>query len=255
MHKGISRMARAGALPAALACAIGAAGASALPPRANAAPAGAAAHGDVGVLYDQSGTPANGTPAQAFPSPDDAFSAEAADDFHVDDPEGWRIASVRLQASISDPDATGVAWGVAILPDDGGVPGSVPACSSNGLAGILDAQQTWLELTLPESCPLPAGSYWLSVQASAANPPQVFWSGNAGEPVGAEALWRNPGGAFEAGCTEWAPLSSCSGFDPVGGGSRNYLFQLVGTIGAAGDGVFCDGFDGLPCTARGAATP
>jgi hypothetical protein len=246
---------RAGALSAALACAIGATGTVAQPARAATAPAGGAARGDAGVLYDQSGTAANGAPAQAFPSPDDAFSAEAADDFFVDDPAGWRVATVRLQASISDPDATGVAWRVAIFPDDGGLPGPVPACSSDGLAGVLDAQQAWLELSLPEPCALPAGTYWLSLQASAANPPQVFWNGNADEPIGAEALWRNPGGGFEAGCAGWAPLSSCSGFDPVGGGSRNYLFQLVGTIGAAGDGVFCDGFDGLPCTARGVATP
>ncbi len=244
-----------GALSAALAWAIGTAGALAPPPRAIAAPSGAVAHGDAGVLYDQSGTAANGAPVQAFPSPDDGFSAEGADDFLVDDPAGWRIASVRLQASISDPEATGVTWRVAILPDDGGLPGPLPACSSDGLAGTLDAQQVWLELPLPQPCPLPAGTYWLSVQASAANPPQVFWSGNANEPVGAEALWRNPGGGFEAGCTGWAPLSTCSGFDPVGGGSRNYLFQLVGTIGAAGDGVFCDGFDGLACPARSATTP
>jgi hypothetical protein len=242
-------------LSAALAWAIGSVGVLALPPCAIAAAAAAAAHGNVGVLYDQSGTSANGAPVQAFPTPDDGFSAEGADDFLVEDPAGWRIATVRLQASTSDPDATGVTWRVAILPDDGGLPGPLPACSSDGLAGVLDAQQTWIELSLPQPCPLPAGTYWLSVQASAANPPQVFWSGDAGEPVGAEALWRNPGGAFEAGCTAWAPLSSCSGFDPVGGGSRNYLFQLAGSIGAAGDGVFCDGFDGLPCTAGAAAPP
>jgi hypothetical protein len=76
---------------------------------------------------------------------------------------------------------------------------------------------------------LPAGTYWVSVQAvmDFSVGGQWFWSTRAVQSNSPYA-WQNPGGGFGIGCTTWAPGAATCG---VGGGvDPDSLFRLSGTI-------------------------
>ena len=179
------------------------------------------------VLYDQSGTAANGAAIQFSNS---AYDSEGADDFVVTDASGWSVSGLNLQTSFSAAPPGGVTYDVNFYADSGGTPGATAACSYPGVAGTLDGTATALSISLPAPCDLAQGTYWLSVVPNMTWPPQFYWSLGADATIGAPGQWRNPADGYGSGCTAWSPLTAC-GFVET-----NYLFQVIGAVGGGGGG-------------------
>ncbi|MGH8174620.1 MAG: hypothetical protein ACREPX_15880 [Rhodanobacteraceae bacterium] len=187
------------------------------------------------VLYDQSGTVFNGAPSQNFSSTYDAYDNASADDFVVTDAAGWDVSAFNLQITIGDP-AT-ATYDVNVYPNAGTLPGASTTCSYSALSGVV-VGGTSLSVALPSVCHLDQGTYWVSVIANLdfAVGGQMFWSDvDPSIPaLNSPGVFQNPGDGFGTGCTSWAPLATCGGSSPVGGGSNNFLFQVVGAVGGGG---------------------
>lgn len=203
------------------------------------------------VLYDQSGTIA--TVAQTLhDSTAPTFDSEGADDFIVTDATGWTVTQLNAQVAFLNsgspsPVPSGTVYDVTFYADNAGAPAAtpVPGCAYGGLAGTLDAAQNNLQVPLIPACRLDAGTYWVALAPNYHFPPQGFWAMESGAAINAAARWRNPGAGYGTPCTSWSPLSACTGFapdNPIGGGNRNFLFQVVGSVngnGGCGSGGIC----------------
>ena len=179
------------------------------------------------VLYDQSGTAANGAAIQFSGS---VYDSEGADDFVVTDASGWSVSGLNLQTSFSAAPPGGITYDVNFYADSGGAPGATAACSYPGISGTLDGTATALSISLPAPCDLAQGTYWLSVVPNMTWPPQFYWSLDANATIGAPGQWRNPGDGYASGCTAWSPTTAC------GFAETNYLFQVIGAVGGGGGG-------------------
>lgn len=185
------------------------------------------------VLYDQPGAVFNGAPSQNFSAAYDAYDNASADDFVVTDATGWDVSQFNFVVSANGDPST-ATWDINVYPDASGLPGATPACSYSALAGTLTNSNTALALTLPTPCHLDPGTYWVSQVANleAAVGGQMFWSdvdpGIAA--INSPGVFQNPLDGFGLGCTTWTPLASCGGTSPVGGGSNNFIFQVLGSV-------------------------
>ncbi len=185
------------------------------------------------ILYDQTGNPsANGTTDQNFSSSYDSFDNEAADDFAVP-AGGWTLSAVNMLTSTSAAFTGNTTASVNIYPDAAGIPGATATCSYAAAPATVAAAST--AITLPTTCALPAGTYWVAVSIALdfAASGQIYWTADT---VGAlsDAVWRNPGDGFATGCTNWGTLIACN----VGGGVDPGLsFQLLGAVGIGGGGI------------------
>lgn len=182
------------------------------------------------TLYDQTDNASlSSTTAQNFSSSYDSYDNEAADDFVVP-AGGWNISALNL-ATTTQPGFTGATTAtVNIYPDAAGVPAVAPSCSYASAPTVVAA--TTSAITLPTSCSLGAGTYWVGVSFNLNFVPdgQIFWTNRT---VGSfsDAVWRNPGDAFGTGCVNWGTLPVCG----VGGGADPaYSFQVLGTVGGGG---------------------
>jgi len=178
------------------------------------------------LLYDQTDNAAgNGVPDQDFEAAFDAYDAEAADDFVV--PAGdvaWDVDEIATVGT------TGTAGGATVdvwfYPDAAGWPGAAAVCSYADIVPVDNLGS--LTITLPSVCHLPAGTYWLAIQVNQEFGiyGQHFWSNRSAQSNN-ESVWRNPGGGFGIGCTDWGRQTTCG----VGGGAGlDLLFQILGTV-------------------------
>lgn len=197
-----------------------------LPPRT---PEGASV-----LLFDQTNSPANnGVPDQDFEAAFDTYDSEAADDFVVPAGPNWLVDEVRTVGTTGTPGGSTVDvvfYSNSAGGGDPDLPGAaVAGCSYTALTPV-DTLGSFT-ITLPTTCSLPPGTYWVSVQTNqnfAANG-QHFWS-NRSVQTGSESVWRNPGDGFASGCTTFRPQTVCG----VGGGaSPDLLFQIWGTLAPA----------------------
>lgn len=182
------------------------------------------------VLFDQTANPStNGTTAQNFSSSYDQYDNEAADDFAVP-AGGWTLSSVNLITSTNSGFTGATTASVNFYPDASGVPGTTAACSYAAAPATIAAGTT--TITLPSTCSLAAGTYWVAISIALDFTPngQIFWTT---QTVGtlSNAVWRNPGDGFATGCTDWGTLIACN----VGGGVDPALsIQLLGAAGGGG---------------------
>jgi hypothetical protein len=73
---------------------------------------------------------------------------------------------------------------------------------------------------------LPAGQYWISVQANMPSAKAGAWVWTARAPqAGLTALWQNPGNGYSTGCTTWTDWETCSK-EP---GVPDFMFALYGS--------------------------
>ena len=161
------------------------------------------------VLYDQTaGTTTSGTASQDFGTANDIYDCQAADDFTVP-AGGWTIRQVIAGGFYS---AAGPAAGFNIYfyPDAAEVPGATPVYSALSQPYTYDG--TYFTIQLITEAVLPAGTYWLSVQARMDFDPggQWYWFQSTGT-YGNEAQWQNPNDGFGSGCTTWGGITTCNG--------------------------------------------
>lgn len=182
------------------------------------------------TLYDQTDSPANaGFISQMFEPANAAFDCRAADDFSVPAVDiQWDLVEVLVLGGYIQGAGLTPLLDLEFFPDAGGVPGAAASCSYLGLvAGVdfVDDGAGNLDVTLPTTCSLAAGDYWLSVRADMdfAVGGQWLWA-ERGLQNGAAFAWENPPDGFGTGCVVWTPANAC------GASAPDLLFALVGTM-------------------------
>ncbi|HQN40324.1 MAG TPA: hypothetical protein PLQ31_12455 [Thermoanaerobaculia bacterium] len=183
------------------------------------------------VLYDQTDNP--GTDAitsQDFEAANNAYDAQAADDFVIPAADGmWTIDEVYVSGAYwnGDPGGPSLQANVYFYENVSGLPGTQVYSALGVPSGEAGGHFT---IALSTPAVLPAGTYWVSVQARmdyAGGNGQWGWTERTVQSNSASA-WRNPGDGFSSGCTNWGNRVSCgTGSDP------DLIFRLSGIRGAA----------------------
>ena len=186
-------------------------------------------NGPAVVLYDQTDNPgANSISSQDFEAANDAFDNQGADDFVIPAGDGsWTINEVYVPGVYFNGTGPAPAVNVFFYQNAGSLPGAL-VYSALGLVPTDAAGTFTIALTTPAV--LPAGTYWVSVQAVMAFSAggQWGWTERTVQSNSASA-WQNPGGGFGTPCTSWgARAATCGvGTDP------DLVYRLSGTIGGA----------------------
>lgn len=201
------------------------------------------------VLFDQS-TPAttSGLVAQDFENLFNGNDCRIADDFTVPSGETWYIDSIRIFGfyNVNNPDTAGM--NVTIYNDNSGSVGS--SVFSDLIDLNLDPDEDGT-IVASWSTPiqLSAGDYWLAASARKdyLNDQGVwYWYLNSSTSSGSTALWENPNGGWNAGCTSWTAITANSCVDVD---HPNVVFQIHGCYGPTkpsvndlgNDTTFCEG--------------
>ena len=189
------------------------------------------------VLWDQLGSVGtNGTASQDFETANDAFDAEAAEDFMVTSGQTWAIQKVVARGIYFNGSGPADSFNVRI----GSSPGSGTVYS--GLSYTTNGDD--FEIPLPSGITLPTGIYWVSVQARMDYTPggQWAWANRAPLPFLSVAQWRNPGGGYMIPqCANFADRGVTCGIDAA---FPEQAFRLEGLI-----------IDGSCSTPTATATP
>ena len=119
--------------------------------------------GDV-VLYDQyDNAGAQSTSSQNFEAAFDAFDDELGDDFVVPDGETWNVNQVDVAGVYFNGTGPMTSANVNFYSDASGLPGSQVATRPGLTVGDTAGSLT---IAIPSAVSLPAGHYWVSVQAN-----------------------------------------------------------------------------------------
>lgn len=210
------------------------------------------------VLYDQSSDHPTTTGPMVnsqIVAGHSGFDVQVAEDFAVP-AGGWSVSAFNFRMRhASNIELGAYRFNVVVAADQGNEPAVEPACMASSLqpivtasAGSTTAIDKELTVVLPESCVLPAGTYWVSLISEVSHPRLAFgWAARPGS-FGAVARYRNPGNGFLTYCSSWNPVTAC-GYplyqmftQPVAGGYSAFAFQVVGTP-ITPEPVFVDGFD------------
>lgn len=184
-----------------------------------------------GVLYEQfEGQEAVSIISQDFPTASDVLDTQAADDFSVPPGETWHIAGIDVPYSEAGSGPSAVGIHVFFIRNDvGNLPGVLAGgeLSVPYTTGIDSGMQT-LSIALASPVMLPAGDYWIALQADVPSGRQWYWGGYRPQR-GHAAVWRNILDGWGSGCTHWAVISSCFTVDV----EPDLQFRLRGSRGVA----------------------
>jgi len=176
------------------------------------------------VLYTQADNDSGvGVVSQDFETANDVYDSEGADDFVVPDGVTWAVMSVTANGVYFNGAGPAPAVNLTIFADNAGVPGAVecayPLQTPADSAGVFT-------FTLPTTCYLVSGTYWIDVQARMdfAAGGEWGWESRSVQS-NAAALWKNPGDGLGTGCTTFgSPMNSCI----TAAGGPDFLFSLSG---------------------------
>src|SRR5437870_3426661 len=171
------------------------------------------------ILYDQYDNDLNNGIVSADRTDDPPLSAEAADNFVVPGGQTWTITEVDIRSPAGFPTPTSFA--VHFYTDASGLPGT-EVYVATGLA-VTGNPDYIITLTTPAV--LTSGTYWVSAVGTITGF-NWYWEGRSVTSNGFATAWRNPGGGYGLGCTDWARLQDCLGFS-----WPDQMFRIVGTIG------------------------
>ena len=175
------------------------------------------------VLYDQSANDSGiGIVSQNFETTFDAYDAQAADDFVVPAGSTWKVAEVDVAGQYFNGLGLAASEHITFFRDKGGKPGKAIA-DFPGLVGTDNGTGSF-SIRLPKVVKLPAGTYWISVQADLAFLAGGEWAWeNQSTVEGAAAVWVNPNGGFATGCAKWTTETTC-----IPDGQGDHMFVLKG---------------------------
>lgn len=152
----------------------------------------------------------DGVTAQNFEAAFDAYDAYGGADFKLK--KKCKVASVYIEGQ----GAAATAIYVAVVGNAGGLP------DKENVKCEKTINATGPIFKVPFKCKLGKGTYSLIAQGTAefATLGQWFWS-TTNEGVLSGDAWKNPGGGFGAGCTDWDLLATCLAFPDY-----EYIFAL-----------------------------
>src|SRR5207249_3931304 len=172
------------------------------------------------VLYDQYDNDLNNGIVSANRTDNSSLSAEAADNFVVPGGQTWTITEVDIRSPVGFTSPTSFA--VNFYTDNGsGLPGT-QVYTASGLAVTGNPDYV---ITLTTPAVLSSGTYWVSAVGTITGT-NWYWEGRSVTSNGFATAWRNPGGGYGLGCTDWARLQDCIGFS-----WPDQMFRIVGTSG------------------------
>jgi len=179
------------------------------------------------TLYDQYNNASSAaSSSQNFEAAQNAFDDEVADDFVVPAGQTWSISQVDVQGLYFNGPGPAASFNVSIYGNAGTLPGSVVTTRSG-----LGFAQTTTNFAIPVSpaIVLPAGTYWLAVQANQNFSPAGQWGWqDRTVQTGQGAAFHAPGGGFGAQCVPWVRKSPC-----VATTAPDQVFKLTGSINGA----------------------
>lgn len=164
------------------------------------------------ILYDQTDFSATtAIPSQAFDPSDPSFDNQAADDFVVPASAGaWAIELIDVPGAYLTGTEQIPYANIFIYADAGGLPGTAIYTATH-IKPFNDASGD-LTFNLRIPAVLPAGTYWLSVQAQTFGTSSIVWGWTERtEQMLSASAWRNPGGGLGTLCTDWgARAGTCN---------------------------------------------
>jgi hypothetical protein len=176
------------------------------------------------VLYSQIDNDSGiASVSQDFEAADDGFDSEGVDDFVVPPGVTWEVTSVTTNGQYFAGSGPAPAVNLTIFADNAGVPGT--AACDYPLQTPLDTAGVFT-FSLPTTCYLAPGTYWLGVQARmdyAAGGEWGFEVRNV--QSNSAALWQNPGNGFGTGCTTFSNMQTCLAPNVPG---PDFLFSISG---------------------------
>jgi len=180
-------------------------------------------------VYEQITDGGGSFPSQFFA--DFGAVAQTSDDFTIPEGDTWAIDRILAFGGANNAPELNNAT-IVIYADNAGVPGE-EIYNSGELTPISNANDTNLNIRLPEAVELEGGNYWISVYANLAftpNATQWFWSSQT-NITNQEAHFRDTFNLFGTGAIDWT-----SGNDAFGR-SRDQVFQIFGAVSETGSGV------------------
>lgn len=159
------------------------------------------------LLQQPSGSP-NFVVSQDFDPPYDPYTSLGADDFILTSP--CNLASVIANGTYLDGVGTAAQVQLMIYDDGGGQPGSTLMVNETLTTGMFGDSSGTFTMPVSPTVTLPAGTYWISVQAQQVNPLDG-WGWATAPQTGSPAVWQNPLDGYGTGCTSWANMQGCYG--------------------------------------------
>lgn len=189
------------------------------------------------VLHDQTSNavPPLGASAQQLLATPGTLDTQAADDIVITDASGWSVSQINFViATDNGKNPAAQSASVNIVADGNGLPNDkLLLCQASNVVPTFNASGNVMSVTFPTSCKLPAGHYWVELQAlSNFNVNGNFvWEARTTQSD-SPAVWRNPGGHFPGGpaCPNWATFDNCQIAGNFVGHvvAPDLLFQVVG---------------------------
>jgi hypothetical protein len=188
------------------------------------------------TLYDQNNNPGTiSTNSQDFETANNAFDDFLADDFVVPAGQTWTITEVDATGVYFNGTGPAASFNVFFHSNSGTLPLD-PALFTRTAQTFVNAAGVF-QVNISPAVVLPAGTYWVSVQARQDFTPAGQW-GWTDRTVQSNnpAAWKNPGGGFPTPspggtpqpCINWRTRQVCTG-SPAG--EPDQMFRLIGSTG------------------------
>lgn len=182
------------------------------------------------VLVDQLNNPGDwGIVSEKFDPVNSEWDAEAADDFVIPEGDGaWTIETIDVYGLCRNLDFEVIDCGnldsanIRFYRNNGTIPGEeVYSASQEDIiaGGLVQEFVRMYSVDLTTPAVLPAGRYWVSFQVNMDISAGDFAVNERTVQSGYSYAFRNPGGAWGTGCTDW-----CGG----GGYDPDLNFRLTG---------------------------
>lgn len=188
----------------------------------------ASAPAHAAVLHDQftpSGT--DYVSSQNFELALNAYDSLGADDFVVPAGKVWQIDRIEVSGRNSGTSQPTTA-NLFLFADAGTLPGA-SILTRNDLPRGTGLTYPDLDLPLTGMPILPAGRYWIGVQANLIFNPGAnnWWWKDRAPQFGQPAAFRQPGDGFGDGCTSFVTRTACPSY-PTSGATPDQAFRLSG---------------------------
>jgi hypothetical protein len=151
------------------------------------------------------------------------FSADLADSFIVPVSQTWTVESIDADGKYLNGTGPATDWNVFIYANsEAFLPGALVYSTINQPVSVVG---TTFTVNLSPAPVLPAGTYWIEIQANMTFATQGEWGWTDrfvfNPPF---AAWQNPGGGFGF-CQSWASKIFCI----TGSGGPDQVFRINGT--------------------------
>lgn len=188
-------------------------------------------HRDSKLLYDQSeGDNFYAIRAENFEPELDAYDAEGADDFKVPARETWKVGEVYVAGIYFEGSRSNDSFNVTFYRSKKGKIGKVVKACSNAPYRY-DTQFDFGSEYIACTARLKPGAYFVAIQANTIFSEGGEWGWLTNSTVRRHpSLWRNPGGGYGVGCTDFEVTTTCIAGDEGG----DFAFALYGKVVVAG---------------------